>query len=1242
MPMSEYEQALVFAAKNGNEKSFEELYKIYYQKVYSLARATLKNDADAEDILQQTFIQAWRNISRLEDNAAFNTWIQRITLNQCYSLMRKSKPDLSIDDENDEHGVLELESELILPEVYAQREDLKIRLGRIIAGLSEVQRQTVQLFYFDNMSVEEIARIMDCSVGTVKSRLFLARKAIRTEIEETERKSGQKFYGVIGIPVLAFSKIFSVQAEAAALPPANAVHMFERISADIFGVAKRVTIEAAKPALNNSAKTGTRSTNRKAANAAHSNNINGVSNRTPVKRAATHARKKVLSAGIKAIVKPIVAAAVSAGILCGSVTGTVANAGSSVVLPDDAEKAKIVQTTETENVSDYSAAYSAYIEILKNERENILGYTWQKGHYGNEAYTDENTPRPICFADISGDATPELIYVASNPGYGSTTNIHVFSIIENSPTEIFNGEWDYVAGGGFYYRLFIMEGEKNLYAWTSCGDESWTNDIYRFDENASGKLEKEVVLREYSHPDYNGDYSKKVYEYYHQDDPISDSEYSELCLELKETASGVIMESYIPDRLNDVFDLDMPTAEMTYDEAVAYLKSLLETEDDLSVTDEEVFSLVDGLKFIFCSGVGAWGTCLQVSKDGSFVGEYHDTNMGETGEGYPNGTCYIRNFHGTFMNAKKIDEYTYSFELDELILDDPFEDYIEDGILYIAESAYGIEGGKTFMLYLPDSVVHELPESFVNWVSMAHGWSSSNTTTLPCYGIYNVEKECGFSAYIDNSVYIETAASDNEVRTIKVKFTNDVYVDLNWGWNLFNKDASEYDHNLAMTGLVLSQAAESGQNAIERRYTTLGFEHTTSLFYADPGEINYPGVTFASQKIKLNSKDTVIISVTVRGTANNSDILTDIGSVTDGFRTSEMNLKAELKKYINNINDSDWYGCKTTDSDVDVVFFITGHSLGGAVAELLASSSEIYTSRGKVFAYTFASPNVDTRNDDTGAYNNIHNIINSQDLVPAVPMGYKKYGHCWYYDTQDDGMTEYLQKVYSSKDWWNYQAAFRKITNVLPDIEKGITGLTAQHLCQTYLACMLKGLPSNMGEGAKTKYSLSSIRCPVDIQVLDTNGNIAACTVGTQVFYADGANLLVLTDGDEKYVYIPDGIEYNITFTGTGSGTMSYTQQSISGDAVVSEKTFDNVQIEPDKLLYANVEPETASSQKLLVIDAEGKIKKKVSQTGNESIAVFNITWLGWLFLGIDVISFFVLIFNIASIVKTVKKRICD
>ena len=232
MPITMTDQALVFAARNGNTKCFEELYNRYYDKIYALARGTVKNDADAEDVLQTTFIKAWQSIRSLEDPAAFNTWLQHITLNECYSLLRKSRPTLSMEEEGEDGEMLQLESDLMLPQEYAERSDLSQRLGKIVGELSDVQRQTILLYYYEEMSVDEIAQTMDCSAGTVKSRLFLARKAIKTEIEEQERKTGQKFYSVVPVPLagLLFKLVRDVM-----IPQAKAISIYCSVSHVLFG-----------------------------------------------------------------------------------------------------------------------------------------------------------------------------------------------------------------------------------------------------------------------------------------------------------------------------------------------------------------------------------------------------------------------------------------------------------------------------------------------------------------------------------------------------------------------------------------------------------------------------------------------------------------------------------------------------------------------------------------------------------------------------------------------------------------------------------------------------------------------------------------------------------------------------------------------------------------------------------------------------------------------------------------------
>jgi len=212
--MNEREVSLVISAKEGDSKAFEDLYTHYYDKIFALARMTMRNEADCEDILQETFISAWKNLHKLSNPAGFNTWLQKITLNLCYSLLRKKNITILLDSENELENFSEESSDELLPAIYAERNDLRVRLGKIIDSLSDVQKQTIVLYYFNEHKVEEIADIMECSVSTVKTRLFLARKTIRSEVEAQEQKSGEKFYGVAGIPLLSFGELFKQHIES--------------------------------------------------------------------------------------------------------------------------------------------------------------------------------------------------------------------------------------------------------------------------------------------------------------------------------------------------------------------------------------------------------------------------------------------------------------------------------------------------------------------------------------------------------------------------------------------------------------------------------------------------------------------------------------------------------------------------------------------------------------------------------------------------------------------------------------------------------------------------------------------------------------------------------------------------------------------------------------------------------------------------------------------------------------------
>ena len=150
--------------------------------------------------------------------------------------------------------------------------------------------------------------------------------------------------------------------------------------------------------------------------------------------------------------------------------------------------------------------------------------------------------------------------------------------------------------------------------------------------------------------------------------------------------------------------------------------------------------------FVFSSGVGAWATELQVEDDGSFTGVYHDSEMGDTGDGYPNGTVYFCNFSGKFTEPLRFDECMYEMDLEELETEGTEgESYIENGVRYVYSEPYGISGGTQFTLYTPGQPYEMVSEDFAWWVRSSSG--SQETDYLTCYAICNAATQDGFVGY---------------------------------------------------------------------------------------------------------------------------------------------------------------------------------------------------------------------------------------------------------------------------------------------------------------------------------------------------------------------------------------------------------------------------------------------------------------------------------------------------------------
>lgn len=153
----------------------------------------------------------------------------------------------------------------------------------------------------------------------------------------------------------------------------------------------------------------------------------------------------------------------------------------------------------------------------------------------------------------------------------------------------------------------------------------------------------------------------------------------------------------------------------------------------------------EGLDMSFNSGAGGWSTELHLCADGSFTGEYHDSDMGDVGEGYPNGTVYVSSFSGSFIDIQKVDDTTYKMTLGGLE-QSPVDTGIIDGILYVQSDAVGIIGGEEFCFYTPEAATAQFSEEFLGW--WPGRYSDPAPDTLTVYGLQNVNEETGFfSAY---------------------------------------------------------------------------------------------------------------------------------------------------------------------------------------------------------------------------------------------------------------------------------------------------------------------------------------------------------------------------------------------------------------------------------------------------------------------------------------------------------------
>ncbi|HEY1422850.1 MAG TPA: sigma-70 family RNA polymerase sigma factor [Candidatus Acidoferrum sp.] len=176
------ERELVRQAQNGDKAAFELLVQRHQHRVFAVARGILKRQEDVEDIAQQVFVKAYFSLKRFDQRAAFSTWLYKITINECWDLLRKRKArplvyesDFS-EEQSRQYSAVEREASKA-PDT-SDRLAMRQRLDELLGQLDKRDRAMLVLKEVEGFSVEEIAETLELNANTVKVRLFRARRRI--------------------------------------------------------------------------------------------------------------------------------------------------------------------------------------------------------------------------------------------------------------------------------------------------------------------------------------------------------------------------------------------------------------------------------------------------------------------------------------------------------------------------------------------------------------------------------------------------------------------------------------------------------------------------------------------------------------------------------------------------------------------------------------------------------------------------------------------------------------------------------------------------------------------------------------------------------------------------------------------------------------------------------------------------------------------------------------------------------
>ena len=250
--------------------------------------------------------------------------------------------------------------------------------------------------------------------------------------------------------------------------------------------------------------------------------------------------------------------------------------------------------------------------------------------------------------------------------------------------------------------------------------------------------------------------------------------------------------------------------------------------NDSTITFEDLAKY----SYSFTSGAGGWSDDFDIEKDGSFHGSYHDSDMGDTGDGYPDGIRYYCEYEGHFENIQKVDDYTYKMHLKDIKILNDDQEYIADGVKYIPLTPYALNNANVVEIYMPGKPVSEIDEEVRTWlfipyqdqqdtlenlalvnVNENHGITSSTRMTPKedAESTYNTYKE-SYDYYADQLSEAATTADMVEATSNQIRVSDECLNDI-WRIIKYNTDEATYNKALEEQRHLLKDRDASAERA---------------------------------------------------------------------------------------------------------------------------------------------------------------------------------------------------------------------------------------------------------------------------------------------------------------------------------------------------------------------------------------------------------------------------------------------